>query len=258
VTGTDLYLYGIVRTGHRLPEGLAGVGRPPETLRLLTSGDVTAVVSAAPHGLRARRRDLLAHQDLLLALADDGPVLPMRFGCVAPDRETVREQLSAAGESHLRALDQVAGRHELNVKASVAEEGMAALIREDPRLRRLRDAVRRSPGYEASLRLGEAVATGLERRARQAAAQVVDDLSAHAVVTVDGPEGGDYVRNTSFLVDVDAGPSFRAAAERLANRHTEALRLRITGPLPCYSFVPTEPGVGTAAPVGPAAPVGAS
>lgn len=252
MTGTDLYLYGIVRAGHRLPEGAGGVGRPPETLRLVTAGATSAVVSPAPSGLRARRRDLLAHQDLLLALAGDGPVLPMRFGSVAADEETVTEQLNTAEDTHLRALELVEGRRELNVKASVAEDGLAALVREDPQVRRLRDAVRRRPGYEASIRLGEAVAAGLERRARQAAREVRADLSAFAVETADGPEAGDCVRSTSFLVDADAQDAFTAAAERLATRHREAVQLRITGPLPCYSFVGTESAAGPAMPAAPA------
>lgn len=260
MTDTDLYLYGIVGTGRRLPDGLAGVGRPPETLRLLPCGATSAVVSAAPDGLRARRRDLMAHQDLLLALAEDGPVLPMRFGSVAPGEEAVRQQLAAEEDSHLRALERVAGRHELNVKVSVAEDGLAALVREDAQVRRLRDAVRRRPAYEANIRLGEAVAAGLERRARQAATEVAADLSPLAAETADGPEAGDCVRSTSFLVDADAQAAFRTAVERLANRHRDAARLRITGPLPCYSFVSPEQAAGAAGrPVaGPAAPVGAA
>lgn len=254
MTDTDLYLYGVVRTGHRLPDALAGVGRPPETLRLLACGATSAVVSAAPDGLRARRRDLLAHQEVLLALAAGGPVLPMRFGSVAPGEDTVREQLTAAEDGHLRALERIAGRRELNVKVSVTEDGLGALLREDAQVRRLREAVRRRPGYEANVRLGEAVAAGLERRARQAAADVAAELSALASGTADGPATGDCVRSTSFLVDAEATDTFRAAVERLAHRHREAAVLRLTGPLPCYSFVAAEPAVGAGAP----APVGAS
>ncbi len=250
MTDTDVYLYGIVPAGRRLPDGLDGVGSPPESLRLLTVGATSAVVSAAPAGLRARRRDLMAHQDLLLTLAADAPVLPMRFGSVAPDEGTVLEQLTAAEGPHLEALERVTGRHELNVKAAVVEDGMAALVREDPQVRRLRDTARRRPGYEASLRLGEAVAAGLDRRARQAAREVMAGLSALAVETAEGPEAPDSVRSTSFLVEADAQDAFRAGAELLATRHREAVQLRLTGPLPCYSFVATDTAAPAPAPAG--------
>lgn len=253
----DLYLYGVVHAGRRLPAALGGVGSPPEELRLVTVGATAAVISAAPAGLRARRRDLLAHQDLLLALAAGGrPVLPMRFGSVAPDEQTVRDQLAASAAVHRESLERVAGRFEMNVQADVAEDGLTALLREDAQVRRLRDEVRRRPGYEANLRLGEAVAAGLDRRARHAAREVMDDLAALAVESADCPAGAGCVRSTSFLVDAKRQDAFRAAADRLAVRHQVALGLKLTGPLPCYSFVAAEPAA-SPAPTGSPAPTAA-
>lgn len=83
----------------------------------IEEGRVAAVVSQAPPKLRARRRDLLAHQELLLALSEHGPVLPMRFGMVAPDETVIRRQLADDEERHLAALESLAGRVEINVKA---------------------------------------------------------------------------------------------------------------------------------------------
>jgi len=253
---TDVYLYGVVRADRRLPAALGGVGSPPEELRLVAARSTAAVVSAVPPALRARRRDLLAHQDLLLALASGGrPVLPMRFGSVAPDERTIRDQLAAAESSHLESLERVAGRHEMNVKAAVAEDGLAALVREDPQVRRLRDELRRRPGYEANIRLGEAVAAGLDRRARHAAREVMDDLAALAVESAEGPATADCVRSTSFLVDAKRQDAFHAAAERLATRHRDALVLKVTGPLPCYSFVAEETVAAASASAAPAGAV---
>ncbi|THA26067.1 GvpL/GvpF family gas vesicle protein [Streptomyces sp. RKND-216] len=239
--GTGLYLYGVVRPGRRLPAALCGVGAPPGELRLVTARSTAAVVSDAPAGLRARRRDLPAHWDLLLALASGGrPVLPMGFGSVAPDEQTVRERLAAAEPWHLESLERVAGRLELNVKAAVSDDGLEALMREDPQVRRLRDELHRDPGYVASIRLGETVAAGLGRRARHAAREVMDDLAALAVASAEGPAAPDSVRSTSFLVDARRQDAFRAVAERLAARHRDAVVLRVSGPLPCYSFVTRE------------------
>ncbi|EST32188.1 hypothetical protein N566_20215 [Streptomycetaceae bacterium MP113-05] len=215
---TDLYLYGVVHAGRRLPAALGGVGSPPGELRLVTTGAIAAVVSAAPAVLHARRRDLLAHRDLLLALAAAGrPVLPMRFGSVAPDEATVRQQLAASAAAHRESLERVAGRFEMNVRVDVAQDGAA------------------------DVRLGESVAAGLNRRARHAAREVTDDLAALAVESAGCPAGNDCVRSTSFLVDAKRQDAFRAAADRLAARHQGAVVLRVTGPLPCYSFVTEDP-----------------
>lgn len=169
MTEDGIYVYAIVRADHPLPLGLGGVGDPPGVVERLDEGRVAAVVSQAPPQLRARRRDLMAHQELLLTLADDGPVLPMRFGMVAPDETVVRRQLSDAEERHLAALEDLAGRVEINLKALPADDSLAALVQGDATIRGLRETVRRRPGYEANLRLGEAVATALARRAAEAA-----------------------------------------------------------------------------------------
>ncbi|GAA2512285.1 GvpL/GvpF family gas vesicle protein [Streptomyces thermolineatus] len=234
----DLYVYGVVRAGHRLPAGSLGVGSPPAPVRRLPAGRLAAVVSDVPEGLRARRRDLTAHQGLLSSLAAHGPVVPMRFGTVCGGEDLLVERLAAAERHHLSCLDRVDGRVEMNLKVLPAqEEGLAGLLEEDPRVRRLRDDARRRPGYEANLRLGEAVAAGLERRAREAAVPVLRELSALADGTAAGPDVAGCVLNVSFLVGGSGHDRFTAAVSRLATGHRGRVELKLTGPMPCYSFV---------------------
>ncbi|RKN40909.1 gas vesicle protein [Streptomyces hoynatensis] len=234
-----LYVYGIVRAGHPLPPGRRGVGAPPGRLRAVRRGSLAAVVSPSPERLLARRRDLLAHQDTLLALADHGPVLPMRFGMVAPDEQAVTRRLAEDADGHLAALERLTGRVEFNLKAFPVEDSLADLVREDPTVRRLRERARRRPGYEASLRLGEAIATGLGRRAAEAVAETLRRLTPLAESTAPGPEVKGCVRNVSFLVPVAAQERFAASTARCAGEFRHLADLRLTGPLPCFSFVPS-------------------
>lgn len=238
-----VYVYGMVRAGHPLPGEAGGVGALPATVRVVGRGPVTAVVSEAPEQLRARRRDLLAHQGLLLRLAEDGPVLPMRFGMVAPDEQTLVRQLAAGEQSYLAALELLSGRTELNVKVLPAQDTLDVLVRVDPNVRRLREAARRSPDFETKVRLGEAIAAALARRAAEAGQRAVGELKplAHAVCM--GPEVEGCVLNVSFLVERSGVERFRIAALRLARRDRDRMELRVTGPLPCYSFV-TPSGTG--------------
>ncbi|GGY44736.1 GvpL/GvpF family gas vesicle protein [Streptomyces djakartensis] len=248
MTAAGTYVYGIVACGHPVPSGLRGVGMPQAVPEVLTVGATAAVVSAAPVPLRARRRDLLAHQEVLLALALDGPVLPMRFGMVAPDADAVREQLEAGQERNLRALDRLAGRVEMNVKALPATGALAALVAEEPRVRQLREAAHRRPGYEANVRLGEAVVRTLERRAADAAQEIQPELAALAGACSTGPHVDGTVLNLSFLVAREQVVEFRAAVDRLSARYRDRVELRVAGPLPCYSFA-AEPEVAAAAAV---------
>jgi hypothetical protein len=243
----SVYVYGVTRAEARLPRDARGVGDPPARVRKLVAGRFAAVVSAAPARLRASRRDLRAHQDLLLALAGGGPLLPSRFGVLAADDDGVRARLRAEAGGYAAALDRVDGRVELNLKGTVVEDGLADLLSEDPRLRRLREEVRQRPGYAASIRLGEAVVAGLRHRASAAGARTAAALTELAEDTRPGPDVAEYVLNVSFLVAADRVAGFRRAVDDLAARHTGRIALRLTGPLPCYSFstlpTPTPAGV---------------
>ncbi|MFJ8637097.1 GvpL/GvpF family gas vesicle protein [Streptomyces sp. NPDC093568] len=232
-----VYVYAIVPADAVLPADAGGVGGPAAPLRTISEGRVAAVVSDAPQKLRARRRDLLAHQELLQRLADDGPVLPMRFGMVAPDEETVYRQLADAGGGHTAALERISGGVEANVKAFPAQDALAALVAQDGKVRRLRDEARRRPSYEASLRLGEAVASALAARAAEAGRRILRELTPLARETAAGPDVEGCVLNVSFLVDRAAHEGFRATAQRFADGHREHVELRLVSPLPCYSFV---------------------
>ncbi|MFJ4501014.1 GvpL/GvpF family gas vesicle protein [Streptomyces sp. NPDC088864] len=243
----DVYVYAITRAGVTLPADRGGVGRPPARLRTLARGRVAAVVSDAPPDLRARRRDLLAHQDLLMRLMDDGPVLPMRFGTVAPGPDAVLRQLVTGEAAHLSALGRLDGCHEINVKALAAEDRLADVVAEDGTVRRLREAVRRRPDYEASLRLGEAVAAALARRAAEAGRRVLRELTPRAREVAAGPEVQGCALNVSFLVERGDSAAFLAEAHRFASDLRGRANLRLAGPLPCYSFVGAED---RAAPVG--------
>ncbi|MEU3223338.1 GvpL/GvpF family gas vesicle protein [Streptomyces sp. NPDC006976] len=232
-----VYVYAITRAGITLPEGPGGVGTPPALLRAVQRGRLAAVVSDAPPDLRARRRDLLAHQNLLMRLMDETPVLPMRFGMVAPDQDTVLRQLAAGEAGHLAALKQLSGCHEINVKALAAQDALADVVVEDGTVRKLREAARRRPGYEASIRLGEAVAAALARRASAAGRRVLRELTPRARAVAAGPEVQGCALNVSFLVERGDSDAFLAEARRFAAAHRDHVELRLAGPLPCYSFV---------------------
>ncbi|MFD4117559.1 MULTISPECIES: GvpL/GvpF family gas vesicle protein [Streptomyces] len=127
MTASGIYVYGIVGRSHPL-----SAGAPPAPVRLLPADDLAVVVSAAYPGLRARRRDLMAHQSVLLALAGAGPVLPMRFGMVAPDEAAVVAGVAARRDEHAAVLERLDSRVEMNIKITPVQDNLAALIGEDP------------------------------------------------------------------------------------------------------------------------------
>jgi hypothetical protein len=237
------YVYGIAASSHPgLPEGMGGVGDPPRPVRILREGDLAAVVSEAPEGLRPKRKDLLAHQNVLSEAGAAGCVLPMRFGSVAPDDNSITAVLAERAEHYkerLRALD---GRVEYNVKANHVEEAVLhQVMAENPEIRGLAEANRQAGGgsYDDKIRLGEMVAAAVKAREGEDAAALQRLLEPSADAVSVGPESTGWLANVSFLVDRKSAENFLAAVEE-ARKELPHLEVRINGPLPPYSFV--EPG----------------
>jgi hypothetical protein len=237
------YVYGIVANSHPpLPDGLKGVGDPPGPVRLLPAGELAAVVGEAPDALRPKRRDLIAHQAVLGEAGAEGCVLPMRFGSVAPDDDTVTAVLTERADHYRERLQALDGRVEYNVKASHDEEAVLhKVMSADAEIRALAEANRRSGGgsYEDKLRLGEMVAGAVRAQEAEDAARVQELLDSAAEATSTGPESSGWLVNISFLVHRDAAAKFLDTIEDV-RRSLPHLELRVNGPLPPYSFV--DPG----------------
>jgi len=245
------YVYGIAAgTNPSLPKDMGGVGDPPCPVRLLKEGELVAIVSDAPEGLRPKRRDLLAHQSVLSEAGAGGCVLPMRFGSLAQDDDAVMQVLGERAEHYLERLRSLEGRDEYNVKANHDQESVLQLvIAENPELRSLAEANRQAGGgsHEDKLRLGEMVAAAVQRRETVDAEELQGLLEPTAEAINKGPESTGWLANVSFLVNRDSAEEFLAAVEELRRSHPH-LEVRMNGPLPPYSFV--EPG--------PAEPAGAT
>lgn len=246
------YVYGITAASHpALPEGMDGVGDPPREVRVLKAGELAAIVSDAPESLRPKRRDLLAHQNVLAEAGAAGCVLPMRFGNVAEDDDAVVAVLDERAEHYGERLRELDGKVEYNVKGSHIEEAVLhRVMSENAELRSLAEANRKAGGgsYDDKIRLGELVAAAVQAREAEDAGEVVRALQPVAAAVSEGPQSTGWLVNASFLVARDQAERFLAAVEQ-AREDLPHLELRVNGPLPPYSFVepgPAEPA-GTAA-----------
>ncbi|MBZ6113437.1 MULTISPECIES: GvpL/GvpF family gas vesicle protein [Streptomyces] len=237
------YVYGITAATHpSLPEGTGGVGDPPRELRVLTEGALTAVVSDAPEGLRPKRRELLAHQNVLNEIGAQGCVLPMRFGSVAPDDKAVTGVLAERAEHYRERLGALEDRVEYNIKATHVEEAVLHhVMAENPEIRALAESNRQAGGgsYENKIQLGELVAAAVKGKEAEDATELERALEAEADAVSVGPESTGWLANVSFLVKRESAERFLAAVEQARGRLAH-LDVRVNGPLPPYSFV--EPG----------------
>lgn len=236
------YVYGIVGAEHPCHfEEVEGVGEPPTRLRRLDAGQVAAVVSDAPTELRAKRRDVTAHQRVLDAMTTQGTVLPMRFGVIARDEESLREELIEDSEMHLAMLAELEGRIEFNIKVFCDEDEMVREVATtDPTIRRLR--TQPATSIEDRIQLGEYVAQAIQTRYDHIGKHLYEAFDPLAERSVPGPPVKGAAVNASFLVDRNRTAEFVDAVDRLDAWFGPDVRLQRIGPLPPYSFVGAQEG----------------
>jgi hypothetical protein len=211
VSEAGVYVFGIVAADHpcRLA-GLTGIGGAGGAPRRMAAGPLAAVVGAGPANLRAKRRDLVAHQAVLDRLCRQGPVLPMRFGVVVAGEAQLRAALAQSRRRHLDALAELAGRAEINVKVIPDEEAMLRVVaNEDQSVRRLRAG-------DVDL--------------------VLRTLKPYAVRTASGPPVDGCALNTSFLVEDGMVDELLDRVADLDDKLGGLCRVRASGRIPPYSF----------------------
>jgi gas vesicle protein GvpL/GvpF len=235
VTEAPAYVYGVTWADGARERAEGGVG--DTSVRVLEHGELAALISDLPSAeIRARRRDLLRHADVLQQAFEQRTVLPLGFGTVFADGDDVVEELLEPRYEELVALLQsLDGLVELTLRAFYDESlVLAAIVRDDPRIAALRGSG--APNHQ--MRLGEAVAQALADRRSRDADEVVAELSAHARQVVVEERVAEFeLLRAAFLVDRKTVPDFDRRAEELAERFGGVVRFKLTGPLPPHHFV---------------------
>jgi hypothetical protein len=234
---TALYCYGVVSARDALPQR-RGVGEA--RVEQVVHGELAALTSRAPASVRARRRDLLAHMDVLAAAFEAGPVLPLRFGTVFESEQAlVGDFLAPRARELARMLREVDGQVELRVTAHYREDALLAeIVRENGRVATLRDATRGGADHPALVELGELVAAEVQARTARDSRSLLERLRKHALRYDVAEEPIEYqLLRASFLVDGNRLAAFEAELERFSTEQAGRVDVKLVGPLPPHSFV---------------------
>ena len=237
-----MFVYGVIDASTRLPTRLAGLDDAP--LHKVEYGRVAAVVAAiAVERPPGRRVDLLAYSGTLDAIAEGGPVVPVQFGSVLPDEDSVVEELLAPGEAALFAmLGELQGRAQFSFQARYLEPVvLSEIVAANPEIRELRRRTRDLPdtaAYGERVRLGELVARAIEEKRAMDTQLLLEAVLPHTAAHVVRPVAGlERLVEASLLVDNDRRARFEDSLEVLAEGVHERIRLRLMGPMAPYDFV---------------------
>jgi hypothetical protein len=227
---TATYVYGVARDAPRIAR--AGVGGA--AVDAIRHDGLAAIVSPLPSAdLRARRRDILAHQEVLQEAFEHGVVVPLRFGTVFAGADEVVTELLEPRRAHLtRLLERFSDAIELSVRAYYLEDAvLRELVRDDPRVARLR-------GRATDVALGEAVAAALNAKRAAEAAAIERRLAPLAEDAALEPPRTEYeLFRGAFLVRRKHVDRFDAAMNDLARERDGCVVFKYVGPLPPHSFV---------------------
>lgn len=241
---TAIYVYGIAPADVETTDQAQGVGEPPARVEVIAHDEVAALVSEIPvdHGL-GTPADFSAHARLLDATAAAMPVLPLRFGAVLADRQSVTDELLAPNHDEFaQALRLLEGREEYIVKGRYDESAiLRELLDENAAAERLRQAIEGAPEdatRNERIQLGEILTRAISAKREQDTASLVEALRPleldAALRAATHERDAVYV---AYLVDTDKRDAFQQAVDDWAERQHGRIDLNVLGPVAAYDFV---------------------
>lgn len=240
-----LYLYGIIDGPVGETLSLPGIGQPPGDVFTIPYGDIAAVVSKTQETeFPPSRRNVFAHQRVLLSLMETHAVIPVSFGNTLGTADDVMEILTGGYDGFKGTLGYVRGKIELGLEVSWKEEAFMEELKSIGKgltlLDRPRQRVRRDPSHslQAAISAGEAAAEALAARAARISRTIHDSLKTCAVSSrLNAPLGEKMILNAAYLVEKAREAEFDQRVNEVAAEVGDRFDFRYTGPWPPYNFV---------------------
>lgn len=242
------YVYAVVPADHPM-DVAAERGVDGGALRLEVDGPIAALVSpTAAERMRPTRAALTAHERVVGRAHEEGPVLPVRFGTLFPDRGAVSQELLRPGRAELEAmLAEVRDKDEFRIRARyLPSVALREVVARSPDVRRLRARLAARGGAAAEalkLELGETVAFGLQALREEEEAVLLERLAPLGVAWESlADRSEDAAVHTALLVERKRVRELEEAVEELAAENRERLALEVTGPLAPWDFTTVDAG----------------
>ncbi len=244
-SGGPLYLYAIVPSDAHSDAMIAGVNGITDRITMIKGNSFSAVVGGSPGGgLKGRSRDelgrlLVAHQAVVEQLMNAGPVLPVKFGTLAPDEIRVQKALQQGHRLFHTAFVELESCTQFVVVVTWDLDAVFADIAAQEPIAQLKVRLAANEGGTPAERaaFGKLVKDALEERRAAVASSLLNGLRPVAVDLIINPVMADRtVLDVALLVKPDAGPAVERRLEMLDAEHAGRLRFRCIGPMPPASF----------------------
>lgn len=237
------YVYGIIESSSPETFGKSGIGGAGETVYTVHHGDVAAVVSKTSVFIfDPTRENALAHEHVIETVMKTNTIIPMSFGTVFRTDDDIREVLKSIYPSLKDVLKQMAGKLEFGLKVTWdREKVIEELKRDHEEIHRFHMELTRKhlqSTYFARMQLGRMIDKALAERAADYVREIYDALRSICVASRDNkPIGDKMIMNAAFLLQREREADFDAAVNKVAQKFSDRLNFKYTGPWPPYNFV---------------------
>jgi hypothetical protein len=208
----------------------------PLAMRLVRSASLAAVVRDIADDAVLGDDDAEHYFESLVALLSHGPVLPVRFGTVAPDDDAVRSELLDAASSELAArLEMLDGLVEVRIHVELDPAEEARRLGSSSTRGRWRTRAG-SASLEDRIELGQEISEALGEQRDQLGDRLVEHLGDLAVAHAHLRSEEVTELRHAYLVRADELFAFDAKVEALRAGLPPTYTIEYVGPLPPFDF----------------------
>jgi len=190
----------------------------------------------------ASRRNLLTHEKVLEQTMHEGfrVLLPLRFGLVVKDWETIMSQLINPHKDQLNQLFQkLAGKREVSIKIFWdAKAELQTMMESHQDLKQQRDNMEgKKLSMEEVIQIGQLIESNLLAR-KQAVIEVFSqELNPFAQeIVVSDPMTEEMIYNAAFLIPWESESEFSERVEVIDQKFGDRLRIRYNNFTAPYTF----------------------
>ena len=237
-----LYLYGIFPPSG--PKSIEAKGLDKQPIYSHTVEGFTFLYSEAQQSrYLASRRNLITHTKVLEEAMEKGhrTLLPLQFGLIVPDWETVvQDLLSHQGETLQNLFKKLDGKREVSLKIYwETDVELNALLDENPSLKARRDNLEgKNLSMDEVIGIGQALEQAMEARKQEVIAQFEEALFPFAFeVRQNDILTETMIYNTAFLISWESEPEFGEKVEAIDAQFAPRLKIRYNNFTPPYNFV---------------------
>ncbi|MFM6755193.1 MAG: GvpL/GvpF family gas vesicle protein [Dolichospermum sp.] len=190
----------------------------------------------------ASRRNLLTHERVLEQTMHEGfhVLLPLRFGLVVKDWETIISQLINPHKEQLHKLfEKLAGRREVSIKILWdAKAELQAMMESNRELKQQRDNMEgKKLSMEEVIQIGQLIESNLQARKQAVIEVFTEQLNPLAEeIVVSEPMTEEMIYNAAFLIPWNSEPLFSERLESIDKKFGTRLRIRYNNFTAPYTF----------------------